>query len=66
MKERPELITVGELIRQLSQYHDDFKVDFCGLDYNGLMRQGDRLVFVDFLQPVYRTRSGDVVVQNPE
>lgn len=65
MRERPELQTVGDLIRQLSIYDKDCEVEFSGLDFYRFKMRGEQL-FIEFNQQVYRTREGKVVVENFE
>ncbi len=66
MKNRPPLLTVADLKRELAAYDDSDEIDFSGLDFDKLKARGPKLVNVEFKQPVYRLPSGDVVVQNPE
>lgn len=66
MKQRPPLLTVGDLKRMLSAFDDGDELDFSGLDFYRLKPRGQHLVQVEFAQQVYRTPSGDVVVQNLE
>jgi hypothetical protein len=64
MKERPDLMTVGDLKRHLSVFSDDYRIDFSGLDFYRLKRRGDLLVQVEFNQQVYRDKRGLVIIEN--
>ncbi len=63
---RPALRTVGDMKRELAVFDDDYEIDFSGLDFYRLKQRGDKLVQVEFNQPVYRTPEGKVVVGNVE
>jgi hypothetical protein len=58
-------ITVGDLIRMLQDYPEDASLSFGGLVFYRLKQRGDKLVQVEFNQPVYTTKAGEVVVENP-
>ncbi len=63
----PRLITVGQLKDMLEGYHDDYELDFSGLEFNRLKQRGPELVQVEFMEQVSRDRkTGLVVVQNLE
>ena len=66
MKVRPELPTVGELIKQLSGYPTNTLVDFSGWDFYRVKQRGDLLVQIEFNQVVSQMPYGLVEVQNVE
>ena len=66
MSNRKPLITVEQLIRELSFHDKDARVEFSGLDFMRVKSRGDDLVQIEFDQQVYRDSSGNVVVQNLE
>lgn len=59
-------ITIGHLIDELSKYPNDFTVDFSGLDFDRVKQRGDTHVQIEFIQAVFRTAQGTVVVHNLE
>lgn len=65
MKKTPT-ITVGELKEKLSNFSDDTELSFSGLEFYRLKIRGDKLVQIEFNQPVYLNDKGYVVVENPE
>jgi hypothetical protein len=64
MKQQEPLMTVGELIDQLSVFDRDSEVNFSGLDFYRLKNRGPKLVQVEFNQVFYRDEQGQVVIQN--
>ncbi|MCW5299289.1 hypothetical protein DXT88_14000 [Herbaspirillum lusitanum] len=65
-KNRPPLLTIGDLKRMLAGFDDNDELDFSGLDFYRLKIRGPNLVQVEFNQQVYRNAEGDVVVENLE
>jgi hypothetical protein len=59
-------ITVGKFKEQLSVFDDDCVLFFGGLDFYRLKLRGDKLLQVEFNQPVYLDKKGHVVVENIE
>jgi len=59
-------IPVGQLKKELEVFPDDWEISFSGLEYNGLKSRGNTVVQLQFTPHVYRTREGNVVVENPE
>ena len=66
MSKQLPLLTVGELIQQLSVFDKDAEVSFSGLDFYRLKLRGEKLLQVEFNQSVYRNSEGLVVVENHE
>ncbi len=59
-------ITVGELIRHLSAYPDDYTIDFAGLTFHRVKQRDETHVQMEFNQQVYLDDAGRVVVDNLE
>ena len=57
-------ITVGELVKHLAAFPDDWTLDFGGLEFYRVKQRGTSHAQVEFNQPVYRDAEGRVVVQN--
>lgn len=58
-------ITVGDLLRMLDGFPRDAVLYFGGLDFYRVKQRGEKLVQIEFNQPVYKDRdSGKVVVDN--
>lgn len=57
---------LGTLLDQLKGLPRDTQVYFGGLDFHRVKQQGPGLVQIEFNQPVYRTREGLLVVEDPE
>ena len=66
MDNRPPLITVGELMKQLSVFSPNAEIDFSGLDFYRLKSRGTNLVQLEFNQQVYRDDKGNVSAHNLE
>lgn len=62
-----DLMTVGELKRQLKDMPDDAKIFFgCfSLQFYRLKWRGDKLLQLEFNQSVYDDGKGNVFVDNP-
>ena len=67
-KVKPQLITVGDLRRQLAVFDDDTEVFFGGgedaLEFYRMKLRGKNLLQFEFNQQVYRTDSGELVVED--
>lgn len=57
-------ITVGELIERLGSFPSDATLYFSGLDVYRLKQRGEKLVQVEFNQPIHRDHSGQIIVEN--
>ncbi len=64
MGNQEPLITVGDLVEQLSIFDSKAELDFSGLDFYRLKLRGEGLVQIEFNQSVYRNEKGYVVVEN--
>lgn len=65
---KPRLMTVADLRRQLEVFDDDAEVFFGGtedaLEFYRLKLRGEKLLQFEFSQQVYRTDSGELVVED--
>lgn len=58
-------VTVGELRDQLRSFDDDWEVSFSGLDFYRTKARGEKLVQIEFDQPVWRDpNTGRVHIEN--
>lgn len=66
-RQRPPLITVGELIERLQIYEKDCEVDFSGFDLARLKMRGPKLLNIEFEQVIVRHHeTGTWTVQDLE
>lgn len=59
-------ISVGQLRQEFEGVPDDWQVSFSGLEFYRTKVRGDKLIQIEFNEPVYLDDTGRVVVQNPD